>query len=233
MSNLIGLKDKEVKDRRLEGLVNKMPTKTTRTYLQIIQANVFNFINNVLYVICLILLILGYTGDRDRIGDAFATISVVLVNIIVGLSQEIRAKQKLDSIALLNRPKVTLLRDSKEKKVDPDEIVMNDLIIINPGDQAVVDGIILESNGVQFDESPLTGESDVIKKQIGSQVLSGSFCVAGSCIFEVTKVGEDCVSNKIASGAASEKQSQTPLQKEINLVIRILIIIAFYLAILI
>ncbi len=227
MNNLKGLTQNEVNQKKAEGLANIMPSKTAKTYKEIIRRNVFNFINNVLYLICLVLIFLGsYT-------DALVTISVVLINVIVGLIQEVRAKQKLDKMARLNRPKIRVLRNYKENLVDPDEIVLGDLVVIKPGDQIVVDGPIISGQKIEFDESQLTGESDLLKKSIGDKALSGSFCVSGSGVFEVTTVGEQSMVNKIATGATAERRVLTPLQKEINTIVKILILVASYLQILV
>lgn len=226
MSVIQGLSVEEVNQRVKSGQVNYMPLKTSKTYKQIFQRNIFNFINNILYLICFFLLLLG------RFDDALVTVFVVLINVFLGLVQEVRAKNTLDKITQSNRPKIRVLRSGKKYTLDPNEIVLNDIIEINPGDQIVVDGKLVEGEKVGFDESSLTGESDVIKKSVGDQVLSGSSCLSGGGLMEVTRVGEDCMMNQITSGVVSSREVLTPLQTEINTIIRILVLISVYLQIL-
>jgi cation-transporting P-type ATPase E len=227
MSVIQGLTKSEVKAKIETGKVNFMPLKTTKTYGEIFQRNIFNFINNILYLICFSLLLLG------RIDDAIVTVIIVLINVSLGLIQEVRAKKKLDEITESNRPKVKVLRNGKIYKADPNQIVLGDIISVNPGDQIVVDGKIVEGDKIGFDESSLTGESDVLKKSLGDEVLSGSFCLSGAGLMEVTKVGKDCVMNQITSGVVEQVQVLTPLQKEINTIIRLLVLISIYLQVLI
>ena len=226
MSVIQGLSKADVEEKVSAGLVNFMPLKTSRSYQEIFQRNIFNFINNILYLICLFLLILG------RFDDALVTIFIVLINVSLGLVQEVRAKNKLDQITQSNRPKITVLRNGKKYKADPNQIVLNDVIEIKPGDQIVVDGKIIEGEKIGFDESSLTGESDIFKKSIGDEVLSGSTCISGGGLMEVTGIGKDCMMNQITSGVVSSREALTPLQREINTVIRILVLISVYLQIL-
>lgn len=223
MQNYPGLTKAQVKQKKNLNQVNILPQKTTKTYQEIIQKNVFNFINNVLYFIGFVLILLG------RWGDAVVSLFVVLINVLVGLVQEIRAKQKLDKIALLTRPKVKIFRDGGLLETDPDEIVLGDFILVESGDEIVVDGKILEGEKVEFDESQLTGESNIVKKSLGDEVLSGSFCLSGQAIFKVKKVGEDCLVNQMSAGAMGERKVLTPLQKQTNAVVRVLILVASYL----
>src|SRR3954451_15015819 len=111
-----GLTQEEVTERIARGQVNKAPGGTNRSYLEIIRQNVFTFINIMLFTIGVVLVIMGRTDD------ALVTVGVVLINVVVGAVQEIRAKQKLDKIALLTRPKATAVRDGQEQTLDPSQI---------------------------------------------------------------------------------------------------------------
>ena len=220
-TTLQGLSASEVLERRARGLGNNLKTKTSRSYVEILGENVFTFINNVLFVLGGALILLGRTSD------AVVSVGIILINVIVSVVQEVRAKRMLDQIALLTRPHATLIRDGKEQTVDPTEIVVGDVLVLRPGDQIVADGEVKEGK-LEVDESLLTGESDLIDKGPGDQVLSGSFCVTGTAYYEATKVGKDSFVNKLTSEARAFRRVLTPIQVQINLVIRILLLIAVY-----
>ncbi len=214
-----GLTQQEVADRIAKGQVNEAPGGTNRSYLDIIKQNVFTFINIMLFVIGIALMILG------RFDDALITVGVVLINVVVGVVQEARAKQKLDKIALLTRPRATVLRGGQEQTLDPSQIVLDDILVIHPGDQVVVDGIVVGDGKIDADESLLTGESDLVPKAVGDQVFSGSFCVNGTVKYRATKVGAQSFANQLTAGARSFRQVKTPLQSDVDFVIRILVVL--------
>lgn len=221
-----GLSEHEVVERRQRGLGNDTRFRTTRTYLQILRHNAFTFINVILFSISIVLVLMGQHGD------AVATAGLVLLNVLFGVYQEGRAKRKLERIALLTRPRVTVLRDGREKNVDPSQVVLGDLLIARPGDQIVVDGEVVEAGRMEMDESPITGESELVLKQVGDPVYSGSFCVAGSATYEGQKVGADSLVNRLTAGARSFRQVKTPLQRDIDLIIRVLVLLASQLGLL-
>jgi cation-transporting ATPase E len=221
-----GLSDSEVARRRDAGQGNNVRLETSRSYAQILRENLFTFINLVLFGIGLVLVLLGlYT-------DAMMSVGIVMLNVVIGIIQEMKAKRTLDKIALLTRPKATVLRDGQEKVIDPTEVVLGDILIARPGDQIVVDGVVVGDGKIDVDESLLTGESDLIPKKAGDEVYSGSFCVNGSASYEATKVGLDSVANKLTSGARAFRQIKTPLQTDVDLIIRVLVLIAVQLGIL-
>ncbi|MEJ2302618.1 MAG: HAD-IC family P-type ATPase [Anaerolineales bacterium] len=172
-----GLSEEEAEARRERGLGNEVRFRTTRTYLQILRHNAFTFINIVLFSIGIILILMG------KFGDALVTAGLVLLNVVVGVYQEGRAKRKLEQIALLTRPKATVLRNGQERALDPSEIVLGDVLVARPGDQIVVDGQVSGEGRMEVDESLLSGESERIPKQNGDAVYSGSFCVTGSAFY--------------------------------------------------
>jgi cation-transporting ATPase E len=174
MTTLHGLSESGAIARRERGLGNDVQLQTSRSYAQILRRNAFTFINSVLFAIGVTLIILG------RIGDAVVTAGLVLMNVVVGVVQEGRAKRVLDQIALLNRPSATVVREGRGRTIDPSEIVLGDVLAVNPGDQIVVDGLVLGDSRMEVDESLLTGESDLVPKRAGDNLYSGSFCVTGS-----------------------------------------------------
>lgn len=195
---------------------NVVPPATGRTYLQIVRENVFVFVNNLMYVLGALLILLG------RYTDALVSVSVVLTNAVVGVVQEVRAKRELDKIALLTRPRATVIRDGEETEVLPDDLVLGDLLVIRPGDQIVLDGYVRDGDA-QVDESLLTGESDLVRKGEGAEVYSGSFCVTGVLTYQATKVGKDSLAYQITAGARAFRRVLTPLQRQINLAIRMIL----------
>ena len=223
---LQGLSEAEVQARRNRGQGNNFKFKSSRSYARIFRDNLFTFINCVLFAIGLTLSFLG------RVSDALVSVGVVLVNVLVSLVQEVRAKRKLDRITLLTRPRVTVIREGRERTLDPAEIVVGDLAVLQPGDQVVADGQVVSEGQVELDESLLTGESDSVFKKKGDPVFSGSFCMNGSAVYEVEKVGAASFANQITAGARAYRQIYTPLQREVNLVVRVLVLLVTFFGIL-
>jgi cation-transporting ATPase E len=217
-----GLSASEVVARRAQGLGNDVHLPTSRSYRQIVRANVFTFLNNVLFGLGLALVALG------RPTDALFSVVVVLFAALSGTLQEIRAKWTLDRIALLTRPRATAIRDRREEVLDPSEIVVGDVLVVRPGDQIVVDGRVIEASHLDVDESLLTGESDAISKGAGDVVYSGTFCVAGSAAYEAQKVGVASLASQIVAGARLFRRTESPLQRYVSLVVKIILLIAIY-----
>lgn len=220
------LTQQEVLERRLEGQGNNVRLPTSRAYSDILRHNIFTFINIILFSIGAVLILIG------RVSDALVSVGLITMNIVIGVSQEIRAKRQLDRIALLTRPKVTVLREMHEQTLDPAEIVMDDILIARPGDQIVVDGVVLNAGDIEVDESLLTGESIPIPKSPGDSVLSGSFCVSGRLIYKATRVGEASYANQVTADARAFRVVHTPLQREIDFLIRLLTLIAAFIGML-
>jgi cation-transporting ATPase E len=220
-----GLTVEEVARRRAADLGNTALPPTTRTYAAIIRENVFTFINNILFCLGIALVLVG------RPIDALVSLSVIMTNVVVGIVQEIRAKRTLDRIALLTRPTAAVIRDGAIRHVSPDDLVLGDLLELGAGDQVVLDGRLM-SGAIGVDESQLTGESDVVRKRPGDEVFSGSFATTGTGRYVAEKVQQASFANQITAGARSFRRVITPLQGEINLVIRVVLGIVIYLEIL-
>lgn len=222
-----GLTEEEAIKRRAEGLGNNVFLQTSRSYRQIINENIFNFINIVFFAISAVMILLR------RYSDAFLVVVIISSGVIIAVCQEIWAKRKLDEIALLNRPHTTVIREGNKRDIDPTEIVQGDIIVLAAGDQILVDGVVVGDGRIDVDESLLTGESDLISKVAQDNVYSGTICVNGAACFEATKVGTETVAYKLMTGARAFRHVYTPLQQEINLIIRILLLLACYLWILV
>ena len=221
-----GLSWEEAKARRRRGEGNDVRLPTSRSYGDIIRQNVFAFINIILFVIGLILALIG------RVDDAVTSVVLILMNISLGVYQETRAKRQLDRIALLTRPKVNVIREGEERIIDPSEIVLGDILVARRGDQIVVDGVIVGETKMEVDESLLTGESDQVLKGKGDKVLSGSFCVSGTGVYQAEEVGVQSYANRLTAGARAFRVTQTPLQKDVDFIIRILTLLAIFIGLL-
>ncbi|MEM6502003.1 MAG: HAD-IC family P-type ATPase [Cyanobacteria bacterium P01_C01_bin.89] len=218
-----GLTTAEAQQLRDSGKGNDVNLKSSRSYLDICKENLFTFINFAFLFIGTVLIGLG------RFGDSVLLIAVILGGVIVNVVQEIAAKKKLDEIALLSRPKATAIRDGKEIGIDPASIVQGDILLIEGGDQILVDGHIIGEGIVDVDESLLTGESDAISKETGDEVFSGTICISGRAYFKAEKVGKESLAFRLTESAREFKKFYTPLQLEINIVIRIFMGIACFL----
>ncbi|NIP44595.1 MAG: HAD-IC family P-type ATPase [candidate division Zixibacteria bacterium] len=222
-----GLTEAEAVARRAHGRGNDFKLRASRSYFEIFRENIFTFFNIVLFSFALLLLLLG--GPKD----AFFTGVVALFNVMVATAQEVRAKRKLDKIALLAQPKATVIREGQEKVIDPGKVVLGDLLVAETGDQIIVDGIVLSNGHSELDESLLTGEADSVTKQPGDEVYSGSFVISGRIEYEANRVGSESLANKLTEGARKFTSEPTPLQKEINLIVRILLIAVLFFSLII
>jgi len=223
---LQGLTADEVAERQAQGLGSIPPPATSRSYAQILRENVLTTINMILFSIAIALVLVG------QYLDALVSVGVISFNLVISLIQEVRAKRTLDRIALLTRPKATVVRDGREQQLDPGEIVVDDILMLHPGDQIVVDGPIISGGRVEVDESLLTGESDLVIKHVGDYLYSGTFCHAGQACYQAEHVGVQSVVGVLTVGARAYRANYTPLQRDINLIIRTLLLIAIFLEVL-
>ncbi len=214
-----GLTQVEAETRQRHGESNAAVSGGTASYARIIRTQVFNFYNNILFVIGIALLVLG------RYNDALVSVGLGLVNAVLSSVQVIRAKRKLDQLQLLGRTQVAVLRDGTETAVYPEEIVRGDVLVVRPGDQIVVDGPVIGEGVLEIDESLLTGEPDAVVKREGDDVLSGSFCVAGRALQEARDVGETSYAQRLTAEARRPTVDKTPLQRRIEFVIRLVMVL--------
>ena len=216
---MTGLTDAEAAARRARGEGNDIEMAASRGYLDIVRFNLFNLFNNILFVIGAALIALGRTYD------AMTSVGLALVNAVISTVQELYAKRQLDQIALLTRPSVTLVRGGSERTADPAEIVKGDTLRLKAGDQVVVDGTVTGEGTLEIDEALLTGESNPVTKRAGDQLLSGSFCIGGSGAYTADQVGRDSYANKLTESARQFRVVLTPLQKQINYTVRIIMLV--------
>jgi magnesium-transporting ATPase (P-type) len=197
--------------RRLDELGEPTPPNS-RSVSSIVAGNVFTLFNAIIGVFFILILSLGLWADA-----IFGFIAAL--NSYIGIRQELKAKETLDALAVLVAPKAQAIRDGVPVDLRADEVVPGDVVRIEPGDQLVADGEVIQSRGLTMDESMLTGESDGIQKQTRDEVLSGSFCLNGSGYYEVSAVREDSYADKVAGEAREFRHPPSPLQEEVNSVI--------------
>jgi len=217
---MTGLTAAEVQQRTADGRINGHSAMTSRTYWDIIRENVFTFIHLILFTITGVLIAVG------RYSDAVIYIVVVLFNVTLSVVQEIKAKRTLDAIVLVTRPQTTVIRDGVPTVIAQSDVVQDDIIKLVAGDQVVVDAEVIQGSAA-VDESMLTGESRPIQKTVTESLLSGSFVTRGVVYAQAIKVRDASYIQQITQQAKRFKKNVTPLQKEINLGTRILIVLMF------
>lgn len=227
MATMYGLTEGEAQTRRKQGLGNDTAIGTGRSYWDIARANLFTLFNNILFIIGVALITLGRTSD------ALTSVGLGLVNALISTLQEIRAKRQLDQITLVSSPKVTVVREGQEKVIEPAELVKGDIIHVSAGDQVVVDGAMIGEGVLEMDESLLTGEPDLVRKTAGDLLFSGSFCVTGAGYFEAEKVGTESFANQLTATARQFQVVQTPLQRNIDFVVRVMMLVVVVMSIII
>jgi len=230
---LNGLSQNEVQQRINNGQINRSTVTKTKKISQIIIENVFSVFNLVITSVILFLLYFFITtGDERLLYDTIGTTFVISLNTFIAVYQEIRAKKALDKVSLLLKKEVKVIRDGKEITIDQSDVVVDDIIVLERGDQVVVDGIVEVSNKLEIDESLLTGESLPINKKNGDEVLSGSFCLSGNGFYKAEKVGDNSYANEITKTAKKFKLNLSPLQVKLNFIVKVLFSTAIFLVIL-
>ena len=208
-----GLSAEEVAERVSAGLTNAVDEHTSRTFTEIIRANVLTRFNAILTVLAVAVLATG------RYGDALFVVVLVL-NALIGIGQEVRAKRTLDKLALLHSPTATAVRDGQARVVAVAEVVLDDLLELRSGDQVPADGTITSSEGLEVDESTLTGESDAVHKTEGDEVLSGTVVVAGHGRFQAQAVGADAYARRLGAEVKTFHRARSELQDGIDTLLR-------------
>ncbi len=228
--NFQGLSSKDVSERISAGLQNKASKPKTKTIREIFIENIFSVFNLVILAIIIFLLYFYLsTADKRLLLDSIGILIIALLNTFLAIYQEIKAKHALDKVNLLLKKQVTVIRDGVERPTEPQEIVKDDVIKIQRGDQVVVDGTVLYSNHLEIDESLLTGESNPIHKKENDEVLSGSFCLSGNGFYKAEKIGDHSFAAEITKTAKKYKFDKTPLQKRIDLIVKTLFAVAIVL----
>ncbi|HEU4831238.1 MAG TPA: HAD-IC family P-type ATPase [Actinomycetota bacterium] len=209
-----GLTAQEVAERVARGQVNDVPAVPSRTVGQIVRANVFTRFNALLGSLLVVTLFVG------PIQDALFGF-VLIANAGVGIYQELRAKRTLDTLAVLTSPHARIVRDGQVRELPLTEVVLDDVLELQPGDQIVVDGEMLEAAALEVDESLLTGEAEPVVKSPADEVLSGSFVAAGSGRFRATRVGAHAYAAQLAEQGRRFSLTRSELRSGIDQILRI------------
>jgi cation-transporting ATPase E len=232
-SKLIGLTSEQVSERVARGLRNITSQTRTKRTREILFDNIFSVFNLIVAGIIAFLLFFYFrTGRAELLLDSVGVFTVALVNTVLAISQEIKAKKALDKVNLLLARNVTVVRDGEKVSIDQKEIVVDDLVQLERGDQVVVDGRVTRSNHLEIDESLLTGESVPIFKEDGDEVLSGSFCVSGNGFYVAERVGDACHAAEVTNLAKKLKHTITPLQKKLNHIVEAMMLVSLALVLL-
>ena len=210
----VGLTSAEVAERIAAGDVNTLPSRSGRSTLGIIRANVFTRVNAILSVL---LALVWSTGQWME--GAFGIL--IVFNSIIGIIQELRAKRTLDNLAVVGEAHPVVIRDGLRQEIVRDAVVLDDLIAIAPGDQLVVDGSVVSSDYLEIDESLLTGESDPVAKAPGNPVMSGAFVVSGTGTYRAEKVGAEAYAAQLTAQASKFTLVSSELRQGINSILRI------------
>ena len=207
-----GLNAAQVAERVSAGRTNEYRERTSRSAAQILRANVFTIFNGILGVALVLVLALGHWADA-----LFGF--VLLLNTATGTLAEIRAKRALDRLAVLETPRAVVLRDGNETEVAVGEVVIDDVVRLRAGQQVPADGEVLISDGLEIDESILTGESRPVRPVSGAQVMSGTTVTAGTGLFRTTAVGGDAYAHRLAREARRYSLVVSELQAGTNRVL--------------
>lgn len=210
-----GLTAAQVASQTQAGLSNVQIKKLSRPIPKILADNLFTLFN---FLNLIIALLIAWTGSYRNL----FFLGPVIANIIIGSYQEIRAKITIDKISLVHAATFTVTRDGKDQEVDIASLVEDDIVTLKRGDTIPADGIVRYTNGLQTNESSITGEADTISKQIDDEIYSGSFVVAGQAKVQLTQVGQKSFVSKISSAVGKEKRNVSVLMKIINNIIKIL-----------
>ena len=214
---MTGLTDEQVNERIAEGKVNADENPNTRTYKQIVRENTltfFNFLNLVLLV--LVLMVGSYK-------NAFF-VCIIIINTLIGIAQEIRAKKTIDKLAILTARKSVVIREGQKWTVPTEELVLDDVVCLKTGDQVPADARILEGS-LEVNESLLTGESDNLPKSEGDELFSGSFVTSGEACCQIIHVGKDNYAAQITSEAKEFKRHNSELKNSLNAILKVISII--------
>lgn len=202
--------------RKLELRGPMAPPGTSRSYGSILRANIFTVFNLILAFFGALTLTFGSWEDALFLG-------ILVTNTLIGIIQETRAKLALDRLFGLVAPTTTVIRDGQPRKLPREEVVEGDLIAIEPGDQLVADGILQSSEGLQLDESILTGESRTVRHEKGDEIRSGSFVSEGTGRYTVTATGAESYAARITGEARRFRHPRSPLELVMNRLLYILV----------
>ncbi len=207
-----GLSGEQVEQRVREGLTNREVEVKTKSVAQIVRGNVITPFNILNMILGALVLAVGSFQNALFLGVAF-------FNTIIGIFQEIRAKQIIDQLSLIAAPKAQVIRNGELVELDIHSIVLDDILSLSAGQQICSDSVVCKGE-CEVDESLITGESDPVLKRPGDDLLSGSFVVSGHCLAQVEHVGADNYAAKISASAKYIKRPHSEIMVSINKIIK-------------
>ena len=213
ITNHNGLTTEQVQQRINSGLTNKKVDSNTLTTKEIIRSNVFTYFNFIFAILAALLILVGSFKN-------LTFLPVIIGNTLIGIIQELRSKKVLDNLNMLNAPRTTVIRDGEKTIIDSEDLVKDDLIVLEAGNQIPADATIV-SGFVSVNESLLTGEADEIAKNENDTLMSGSFVVSGSCQAVLTKVGKDSyISQLTLEATKSERSEQSEMIRSLDKLVK-------------
>ena len=211
--NLSGLSAQEVIERRQRGEGETEAAPITKSKGQIVKENLFTLFNFLNFLIAVLLFAVGAYSNM-------LFIAIIILNIVIGIAQELKAKKLVDQLSILNRPTVCVRREGREMKIQLEDIVKGDLIVLESGNQICNDAVVADGE-LEVNESLLTGESDAVSKEKGPELYSGSFVIAGKAYARVIHVGSENYATKLINEVKQEKQVQSELLGSMRKVTRV------------
>lgn len=212
-----GLTNYQVNLRKSQGLNNTNLIKVNRTYLDIFLKNFVTFFNILLISIGAILIAAGKWSSC-------VFLVILVANVCVGLYQDIKAKRMVDKLSLTTKSKVRVIREGRIKFVDPEEIVLDDVMIIKNDEVIPCDGVVL-TGSASLNESLLTGESIPLRKIVGNQVFSGTYVTTGDIRVRAEKVGSDNYIQQLQAKSKEVKRQKSLIYKQLNYLFKIISVI--------
>ena len=213
-----GLSRGQVQERIKAGYANTAVESNSKTLGQILFTNIFTYFNMIFFVLAVAIIAVGAWYNLTFMG-------VVIANIVIGTVQEWRSKQKLDQLNLLSNPKANVIRGGTLQTISVHETVRDDVVLFSAGDQIYADAVVLDGECL-VNESLLTGEADELQKNVGSNLLSGSFLVSGKCRARLTAVGPDSYMSKLTLQAKQQKQRpQSEMMRSLSRLVMVIGII--------
>lgn len=208
-----GLSARQVKEHAAAGYRNVSVEPPAQTVKEIVHENVFTYFNLIFAVLAVLLCLVGSFRN-------LTFLPVIIANTLIGIVQEIRAKNTLEKLTMLNAPQALAVREGRTSTVDSEELVLDDIVIFKAGNQICADAVVAAGE-VQVNESLLTGESDEITKKRGDHLMSGSFVVAGQCHARLEYVGADSYISKLTLEAkAMQKGEQSEMMRSLNKLVK-------------
>ena len=210
----VGLETEQINQRIKENLLNVSNVKTDKSIAKILFKNIFTFFNIICLTVALALISVGAYSD-------LLFMVIVVLNTTIGIVQEIKAKKTMDKLSLTNSNFTKVLRDGEEQEIYKTEVVLDEVLCLKPGMQIACDSVVIDGH-VEVNESLLTGESQPIKKEVGDDLLGGSFISSGTCKAKVNKIGNDNYIAQLSEKAKSFKQAKSELLTSLRNLIKII-----------